>query len=85
MVRILFTSLLIYLAVGCASSVQQEEVKQAITVSEDDRIKPNAITKVAANIRRGTVVGKLQVGAFLLAMKKLNGVVAIKSIWTARI
>jgi len=72
MVRILFTSLLIYLAVGCASSVQQEEVKQAITVSEDDRIKPIAITKVAANIRRGTVVGKLQVGAFCIGNEEVK-------------
>ena len=53
------------LAGGCVTrAVQQEEVKQAIEIVEPSKVKPVAITKIAAKIRRGTVVGELGVGAF---------------------
>ena len=53
------------LAGGCVPrAVQHEEVKQAIEIVEPSKVKPVAITKIAAKIRRGTVVGELGVGAF---------------------
>ncbi len=48
--------------VGCAPTVRQVEVKKAIEVTDKSKIKPIAITKVAAKIRRGTVIGTLNVG-----------------------
>lgn len=50
------------LITSCATQVQQSEVKQAIEITNPAKVKPIAITKVAAKIRRGTVVGKLSGG-----------------------
>jgi len=51
------------LVVGCASTtVSQVEVQQAIQITDPDKVKPIAITKVAAKIRRGTDIGDLQAG-----------------------
>ena len=49
---------------SCATTVTQVEVQQAIEVTDASRVKPIAITKVAAKIRRGTVVGSLSIGLF---------------------
>ena len=48
---------------GCGStSVQQVTVKEAITITDPSEVKPIAITKVAAKMRRGSVVGELRQG-----------------------
>jgi len=48
---------------GCASTtVSQVEAEQAIQITDPDKVKPIAITKVAAKIRRGTDIGDLQAG-----------------------
>ena len=47
---------------GCATAVEQVEVKDAIEITDKSKVKPIAITKVAATIRRGTVVGELSGG-----------------------
>lgn len=49
---------------GCATTVQQVEVRKAITVTDQSRVKPIAITKVAAKLRRGTRIGSLGQGWF---------------------
>lgn len=47
---------------ACATSVDQVEVKDAIQITDPSQVKPIAITKVAATIRRGTEVGSLGAG-----------------------
>ena len=65
--RIAIPLFAVLLAVGCVTgTVQQEEVKHAIEIVESDKVKPVAITKIAAKIRRGTVVGELGIGAFCM-------------------
>jgi len=54
--------LVLVLLASCATTVQQVEVMEAIEITDSSRVKPIAITKVAAKIRRGTVVGKLGIG-----------------------
>ncbi len=49
---------------GCSTTVQQATVMDAIEITDPTKVKPIAITKVAATIRRGTVVGSLKVGGF---------------------
>ena len=44
----------------------QVQVKEAITVQDRSKVKPLAITKVAAKMRRGTVLGKMSVGALCI-------------------
>ena len=65
--RITIPLFAVLLTVGCVTqTVQQEEIKQAIEIVEPTRVKPVAITKIAAKIRRGTVVGELGIGAFCM-------------------
>ena len=40
----------------------QVQVKEAITVQDRSKVKPLAITKVAAKMRRGTVLGEMSIG-----------------------
>ncbi len=58
--------------VGCSTTVEQAEVRQAIEIFDSSKIKPIAITKVAAKIRRGTVVGTLGVGAFCMGSDEVK-------------
>lgn len=51
---------------GCSTPVRQAEVKEAIQITQPSLVKPIAITKVAASIRRGTVIGKMSIGAFCI-------------------
>lgn len=61
------------LVVGaCASDVSQVQTLQAMEVRDPTQVKPVAITKVVAKIRRGTEVGQLQGGAFCVAQSKIN-------------
>ncbi len=54
---------LVVLSVGCAApAVKQVEIKEAIEITDQTVVKPIAITKVAATIRRGTVIGGIGVG-----------------------
>ena len=63
----------ILLTLGCVTTtVQQEEVYQAIEITEPTSVKPVAITKIAAKIRRGTIVGELGVGAFCVKAEDLK-------------
>lgn len=57
---------------GCATNVGQVEVKQAIEITDRSKIKPIAITKVAAKMRRGQVLGSFRVGAFCLPNSDLK-------------
>ena len=57
---------------ACATTVEQAEVRQAIEISDPSKVKPIAITKVAAKIRRGTVVGTLGVGAFCMGNEEVK-------------
>ena len=50
------------LTTGCATVIEHVEIKQAIEITDQSLIKPIAITKVAATIRRGTVVGVISEG-----------------------
>lgn len=51
---------------GCAEIVTQVQVKKAITLKDRSEVKPLAITKVAAKMSRGTVLGKMAVGGFCI-------------------
>ena len=51
---------------GCATNISQVEVKEAIVINDRSKIKPIAITKVAAKMRRGQVLGSYRVGAFCI-------------------
>ena len=72
-------SILGILFVACvpAITVQQYEVEQAITVTDPTKIKPIAITKVAAKIKRGTVIGSVKGG--WLCIPQMNGDIKWKS------
>ncbi|MDG1165142.1 MAG: trypsin-like peptidase domain-containing protein, partial [Porticoccaceae bacterium] len=63
-----FSACLVFLAMlsGCATNVGQVEIKQAIEINDRSKIKPIAITKVAAKMRRGQILGSLRGGAFCL-------------------
>jgi len=52
---------------GCATNVGQVEVKRAIEITDRSKIKPIAITKVAAKMRRGQVLGSFRAGAFCIS------------------
>ena len=68
-----FVVIILSAALGaCATTVKQAEVKQAIEISDPAKVKPIAITKVAAKIRRGTVVGTLGVGAFCIGSDEVK-------------
>ena len=59
----LFILVIFILTAGCVTqTVKQSEIKEAIEITDRSRVKPIAITKVAATIRRGTKVGELGVG-----------------------
>ncbi len=57
---------------SCATTVQQVDVKQAIEVTDKSKVKPIAITKVAAKMRRGTVLGKIGQGLFCIPYQDLK-------------
>ena len=57
---------------ACATTVQQVEIKQAIEVADKSKVKPIAITKVAAKMRRGTVIGKIGKGLFCTPYQDLK-------------
>lgn len=61
-------TVLIFLASisGCATTVEQVAIRDAIQITDQSLVKPIAITKVAATIRRGTVVGELGGGWFCM-------------------
>ncbi len=52
------------LMAGCATTVSQVAVQSAIQITDPNKVKAIAITKVAAKIRRGTDIGDLRIGAF---------------------
>ena len=61
-IRYIFTCLLIICLYSCSTSVAQVEVKKAIQVIDKSKIKPIAISKVVAKMRRGTVIGNVSGG-----------------------
>lgn len=70
-----FTFLIVSIALlitGCTTTVHQVEVKTAIQITDQDSIKPIAITKVVAKIRRGTPVGKLSIGGFCIPLEDIK-------------
>ena len=58
---------------ACVSvPIEQVEVKTPIKIADKARIKPVAITKVVAKIRRGTEIGTVQVGLFCIDQSKVH-------------
>jgi serine protease Do len=64
--------LLLLLLMSCVASVKQVQVEQAIEVTDRSKVKPIAITKVAAKMRRGTVLGKISGGIFCIPQQDLK-------------
>ena len=66
MFRLIFLAFIsvssLLLMTGCSTKVAQVRTQQAITVEDEDEVKPVAITKVVAKMRRGTKIGKIQRG-----------------------
>ncbi len=60
-IAIIFAAMLM---AGCASTVSQVAVQSAIQITDPNKVKAIAITKVAAKIRRGTDIGDLRSGGF---------------------
>ena len=58
----ILTLILILCLFSCAQRVTQVEFKRAIQVTDKSKIKPIAITKVVAKMRRGTVLGSISGG-----------------------
>ena len=57
---------------ACATAIEQVEVKQAIEVTDQTIVKPVAITKVVAKMRRGTEIGTAQGGVFCTTQGKIR-------------
>lgn len=57
---------------GCATNVTQVEVKKALEITDPSKIKPIAITKVAAKMRRGEVLGTFRMGALCLSFGNIK-------------
>lgn len=68
---VLFSAILLFLA-GCGMQVAQVEVKRPVTVADPVQVKPVAITKVVAKMRRGEVVGETQVGALCVPNSQIK-------------
>lgn len=70
--KLISFGLMFALAAACSTTVQQATVMDAIEITDPNKVKPIAITKVAATIRRGTVVGSLKVGAFCIGNEEVK-------------
>lgn len=57
---------------GCQTTVNQVASKPAITIHDNSKLKPIAITKVVAKIRRGSEIGATQIGIFCIDQSKLK-------------
>lgn len=57
---------------ACGMQVAQVEIKAPIAISDPVKVKPVAITKVVAKIRRGEEVGEYQQGALCVPNSKIN-------------
>ena len=57
---------------ACASPLEQVEVKTPIQIQDKAQIKPVAITKVVAKLRRGTEIGILQAGWLCIGNSKVH-------------
>jgi S1-C subfamily serine protease len=57
---------------ACGTQVSQVEIKSPIAITDPVKVKPVAITKVVAKIRRGEDVGEYQVGALCLPNSKIS-------------
>ena len=53
-----------FFLLSCQSTIDQTEIKEAIVVSDANKLKPVAITKVVGKIPRGTVIGSTGFGMF---------------------
>ena len=52
------------LLAACGTPAKQVEVKQAMEITDQDNVKRIAITKIVGKMRRGTIIGKQEIGAF---------------------
>lgn len=57
---------------ACATAIEQVEVQQAFEVTDQTIVKPVAITKVVAKMRRGTEIGTAQGGVFCASQGKIR-------------
>lgn len=58
--------------ISCVTTVPQVEVLAPIEIADKSKVKPIAITKVAAKMRRGSVVGKIRQGGFCTPYQDLK-------------
>ena len=72
MMKSIIPVVLMTILTACGTTVTQVNVEQAIEITDRSRVKPIAITKVVAKIRRGTVVGKYKVGAFCIGNDEIK-------------
>ena len=71
MIRSFYLALLMILT-ACGMQVAQVEVKAPIAITDPVKVKPVAITKVVAKIRRGEEVGEYQLGALCVPNSKIS-------------
>ena len=57
---------------GCGNVVQQVAVKAPTVIADQTKVKPVAITKVVAKMRRGADVGGYEIGAFCLPDSRIR-------------
>ena len=71
-IKLFFTLASISCLSACVTTVSQVEYKPAIQITEKNKIKPIAITKVVGKMRRGAEIGAYQAGMLCLDHSKLH-------------
>lgn len=72
MYRNLLMIFIAFALVACGSVVQQVEVKAPIAVQDPMDVKPVAITKIVAKMRRGADIGVYEIGAFCIPDSRIR-------------
>jgi len=70
--RKLIMAFLLPLFTACGMQVAQVEVRAPIVVEDSVKVKPVAITKVVAKIRRGEDVGQYQIGGLCIENSRIK-------------
>ena len=72
MQKSVFFVFLSLLLTACGTIVQQVEVKAPIAVQDPMKVKPVAITKIVAKMRRGADIGVYEIGAFCVPDSRIR-------------